>query len=103
MHVAAHITLHPVVHISKHEMDFSRLFGVEKIGKRRISRMHALKHHVSSCFRESFCRSNLIKIEHLLSDFVPLFINFFMDIYLKFFQTYQDACRMPNAHLRVRT
>ena len=86
--VVALITLHPLMHISKHEMDFFWIkWGGEKLEMRRVSHMCMLKHRISPWFGESFYKSNSFNLEHLLSYFVPLLICYFMD---NFFGTFAD-------------
>ena len=86
-------------HLKSWDGIFLKNMGWRKIGKKRISHPCVLKHRISSHFRESFYWSNSFKLECHLSNFVPHFISSFMDNFLKFFQTYQGAKRMPETFL----
>ena len=55
IHVGPHITLDPLMHITKHEMEFFwKIWGGEKLERKR-SLAHALKHRISLHLGASFC------------------------------------------------
>ena len=77
--------------------------GWRKNWKGEGLRMRAVMSRDSSCFKESFYRSNMIKMEYHLFDNILLLISYYMDIYLKLFQIYKKDKRMPEAPPRVCT
>ena len=65
--VVAHITLHPLVHILKYEMDFFLNFwGREKLKTRRVSHTHVEASHLSAFWRVLLIKYFQIKTIFLL-------------------------------------